>query len=57
MQRTKFTRLLSHLARNPSAIALLTRFSQQITLAKTNLAEGLETILRGVQVSELAGST
>ena len=47
MQRTRFTRLLSHLARNPKAIALLAGFSQQITIAKTKLAEALVTLVRG----------
>jgi adenosylhomocysteine nucleosidase len=46
IQRTRFTRLLSHLARNPRAIAPLAGFSRQITIAKTKLAEGLETVLR-----------
>ncbi|MEY2492378.1 MAG: adenosylhomocysteine nucleosidase [Verrucomicrobiota bacterium] len=46
MQRTRFSRLLSHLARNPRTIVPLAGFSQQIAITKTKLAEGLETVLR-----------
>jgi nucleoside phosphorylase len=44
-QRTKFPALLAHLARDPTSAVRLAQFSQQITRAKTKLADALCAIL------------
>jgi nucleoside phosphorylase len=44
-QRTKFSRLFAHLAREPSAAIRLAKFSKQIAFARENLAEGLCAII------------
>jgi nucleoside phosphorylase len=48
LQRTRYARLLTHLVRNPAVIGPLIGFSKQIKVAKTSLAEGLKTLLRGI---------
>ena len=45
-QRTSFTRLINHLARNPGTVARLADFSRQITMAKNKLADALQLLLR-----------
>jgi hypothetical protein len=40
-QRTKFTALVAYLARDPASAVRLAQFSQQITRAKTKLADAL----------------
>ena len=47
-QRTKFTALLAYLTRDPASAVRLAQFSQQITHAKTKLADALCAVLRGV---------
>ncbi|MBV9010157.1 MAG: hypothetical protein JO354_13490 [Verrucomicrobia bacterium] len=44
-QRTKFSRLLPHLAGNPAAVARVVRFSRQISTARRKLADGLCDVL------------
>jgi adenosylhomocysteine nucleosidase len=40
-QRTKFSRLLTHLAREPAAVVRLAKFSKQVAAAREKLAEAL----------------
>lgn len=47
-QRTKFTALLAYLARAPASAVRLAQFSQQITHAKTKLADALCAVICGV---------
>jgi nucleoside phosphorylase len=47
-QRTKFTALLAYLARDPASAIRLARFSQQITHAKTKLADALYAVIHAL---------
>ena len=47
-QRTKLTALLAYLARDPTAAVRLAQFSQQITHAKTKLAEALYAVIHAL---------
>jgi nucleoside phosphorylase len=44
-QRTRFSRLLAHLAREPAAVIRLVKFSRQIASARLKLAEALCAII------------
>jgi Purine-nucleoside phosphorylase len=45
-QRTRFTRLITHVVRDPATVARLANFSRQITMAKNKLADALQLLLR-----------
>lgn len=47
-QRTKFTALVAYLARDPASAVRLAQFSQQITRAKTKLADALCAVIHGL---------
>ena len=47
-QRTKFTALLAHLARDPASAVRLAQFSRQITRAKTKLADALCAVIHAL---------
>jgi adenosylhomocysteine nucleosidase len=47
-QRTKFSQLFAHLAREPAAAVRLARFSKQIAIARENLADGLCVLIRAL---------
>ena len=47
-QRTKFTALVAYLARDPASAVRLAQFSQQITRAKTKLADALCAVIQAL---------
>jgi nucleoside phosphorylase len=47
-QRTKFTALVTYLARDPASAVRLAQFSQQITRAKTKLADALCAVIHAL---------
>ena len=47
-QRTKFTALVANLARDPASAVRLAQFSQQITRAKTKLADALCAVIHAL---------
>jgi len=47
-QRTKFTALVAYLARDPASAVRLAQFSQQITRAKTKLADALCAVIHAL---------
>ena len=47
-QRTDFSLLWSHILRKPSSAVQLARFSKQISIAKTSLADALVAVLRAI---------
>ena len=47
-QRTKFTALLAHLARDPASAVRVAQFSRQITRAKTKLADALCAVIHAL---------
>jgi hypothetical protein len=47
-QRTRLAALLAYLARDPASAVRLAKFSQQITSAKTKLADALSAVIRAL---------
>jgi adenosylhomocysteine nucleosidase len=57
LQRTSYARLLLHLSGHPAAVPRLARFAKQVAIARHSLGEGIELLLRGLDVHEHVGDS